>query len=750
MFLKYSLPLCVSLLFLTACTNEEEEKDDQTSQEQQEKALTEFRSVLIGLQGSIVNNQGETVSGASISIINSTIPAVDSVDSGNFIFSALKRENQLIKISAVGFRTEYITVNLVARQETLVLDIGKVILSVKDDRQVRFLFGGDVAFGRRFIDSKELTPRGILPPDDPKALIQVSNPEPGTRDALQWIQPHYQEADFGILNLETPVTDNPITPHLTKPYAFFTLVESLPALSWLGINYVSLGNNHLYDYLEQGTVDTLNNLDLKKIPHSGAGLNANQAFRSNRRDLNGEKYSLFSATSIDGHEHEINYVATALKGGAADLTDTAKVIKAIVDEKEAGYYPIAQLHTGNEYTYTPNDFVKNRFEVVIDNGAVLAVGHHPHVAQGVGLYNDKVTMHSLGNLAFDQDRQETFLGMMARVDMLKDTATQVRLLPVYIEDYRPRLITGDLANNFLRRISQSSHDYQGLVYPYQGQGWLSLNKEDVTITEHTKSLTITVPESGSTIVDLRELATSDMSLAHISSNSSAEVSLGQDIMYYGGFEDVDTDTDFLEVNRWDHQDSEANFICVDDSYKGVGALCSTRAATAVKDSVIAYRNRIRVLGDALNVPNKNLSLFGYIKGDNAGQVKIISRYYASEGELTFGEETSLTKEAGYYAWQSFSSNLNMPDEIETPEGEIPGAVNARAVRVFIRQSSPEIGYGKAIFDGIAIISWQKGNEFNKKIMTPHAKDFLQVKAAPGSITLTLTFKRYTPTAAMKN
>lgn len=746
--LKYPFLLSLSLFLLTSCSNESEVTPN--FQEQEIKALNKYNHEMIALQGRVVDSTGKLIIGANVSIVNEKTQSETSNSSGNFIFSALARKNQLMSFKADGFRTELIAVNLAVPLDILTQDIGSVVLTKQNDQEVRFLFGGDVAFGRRFIDSKELTPRGFLPPDDPDALIQVSEPESGTKDVLQWIKPHYQETDFGVLNLETPVTNNPSTPHITKPYAFFTLVESLPALTWLGVDYVSLGNNHLYDYLEQGTVDTINNLDEKEIPHSGAGLNSNQAFRSNRQELKNKKYSLFSATSIDGHEHEINYVATSVKGGAADLTNTSEVIKAITTERDAGYYPIAQLHTGNEYTYTPNDFVKNRFELVINNGAVLAIGHHPHVAQGVGVYKGKVTIHSLGNLAFDQDRQETFLGMMARVDMLNGDAKQVRILPVYIEDYRPRLITGDLANTFLRRVAQSSQPYKGLIYPYQGQGWLSLSNDDVTIKEITKSITIDIPKSGSIIVDLRDIVKSDMSLSHVDSNSSAEITLGQDIMYYGDFEDIDTDADYLEAARWDHHNSSANFVCVEDSYQGVAALCSTRAATDSTDSVIAYKNRIRVLGDSLNVPNKNLSLFGYIKGDNAGTVKIISRYYASEGELTFGEEISITKDAGSYDWQSFSSDLNMPNEVEVLDGEIPGAVNARAIRVFIRQSSPEVSYGKAIFDNLALISWEAVNIFDKEVITPHAKDFLKVNASPGTITLSLTFKGFIPASVVND
>lgn len=748
MLIRKTLLLGLTISLLGACGSEVDSTPKGKNNEQENQQ--EFNNTLISFQGSIVNNQGEKLAGVQLSLNSEETLTTTSDSSGNFIFSAVPRKNALLQVSTSGYRTENIAVHLLQPTSITSKELGAIILTPEDDKQVRFLFGGDVAFGRRYIDSQELTPRGILPPDDPEALIQVSNPEPGTKDALQWIKPHYQEADFSVLNLETPVTDNPVTPHLTKPYAFFTLTRSLPALTWLGVDYVSLGNNHLYDYLEQGTIDTLDSLNLQKIPYSGAGLTSTEAFLSKRQTLKGKNYSLFSATSIDGHEHEINYVASEIKGGAADLTDTEAVKEALQKEKADGQITIAQLHTGNEYTYQPNNYVNNRFKLALDNGASFAVGHHPHVAQGIALYKGKIAIHSLGNLAFDQDRQETFLGLMARVDMEADEAKRVRLLPVYIEDYRPRLIAGNLANIFLRRIGEFSHEYGATVYPYQGQGWLSLSDDDTVEQTQTVTTTVTIDSSGSSIVDLRELIDSDMSLSTIKASSPLTMSLGRDIMYYGDFEDFDTDENQLEANRWDHS-SESLFVCL-DKYRGTSAMCSSRMANNVNDSVLAYRNRIRVMGDSLDKPNKNLSLFGYLKGENAGKVTIISRYYASEGDIIFGEEVAFEKPEGSYDWQSFSSDLTLPDEVPlTPEQiaaeEILGTYNARAVRIFIRHATPELNEGSATFDNLALISWEEAVEQETTIATPHSKDFLKITGTPGEVTLTLTFTKYLPTVS---
>jgi hypothetical protein len=97
-------------------------------------------------------------------------------------------------------------------------------LTPEDPATVRFLFGGDVSFGRRFIDPGETAGRDQVPADDPDALILVSDPLPGSKACVDWVRPYFQAVDFGVVNFESPVTDDPSTPHPDKDFVFFTLL----------------------------------------------------------------------------------------------------------------------------------------------------------------------------------------------------------------------------------------------------------------------------------------------------------------------------------------------------------------------------------------------------------------------------------------------------------------------------------------------------------------------------------------------
>ncbi len=705
----------------------------------QESVLqTQWQSSKMDLSGRVVDSDGAGVSGVSITLKE----AVASTDStGAFILQNLPRVNGLLQITRQGYRMETRLVNLQQPLSITSLSLDPVIISLKKSAQVRFMFGGDVSFGRRFLDPQETTKTNQVPEDNSAALIQSSNPAPGTRDVLQWIRPWFAEADWAVVNLETPVTDSPLTPHAEKSFVFFTLPGSLEAISWAGVDYVSLGNNHVFDYLENGLSDTLLNVDNAGLFHSGAGADSAGAFTPFRRQINGQNYSFVSATSVSGDEYSElsgNYVAGIspqgdVKGGAADLRDNAAVLGALQTEVDAGYLPIAQWHTGKEYTFTPTDYAAARMALAANNGAALVVSHHPHVAQGVSVVNGVVMLEGLGNLAFDQSRLETFLGLTARVDMSGSKVDELRLLPIYIKNYSPLPLGGDLANRFLRRIGEFSNARGAIVYPYQQQGVVTLDKAQVARVQQSININLTLPESGSRIIDLREYASSDSSLSMVETPADVTLNIGRDIMLYGSFEDMDGDNQTLDSVHWDVS-GESRFVCLSNAYRGMAGLCSVRDSRNSGDSVIAFRNRIRVMGDALDVPNKNLTLFGYIKGDNAGSVSITARYYASTGDLTFGEELAYRHSSGSFDWSAFSAELNMPSDNE-----------ARATRIFIRHSPPEKGDATVAFDEIAIINWEESISTGVELSTPHARDFIKVQGVPGAqVNFKLTFSYYQP------
>ncbi|MCF7970140.1 MAG: CapA family protein [Methylococcaceae bacterium] len=721
--------------------------------------LTYGSEALITLNGSVSNESGLPLGNVQLRIANREVLS-DAL--GKFTIPALERNNDLLYVSALGYDIEIIPVHLLKSAQTNLALLEPIVLTVEQPTQVNFLFGGDTSFGRRFIDSKEITPRDQVPLNDENALISVNNPIPGSQEVSRFIRPLYQNADWGVLNLETPLTHNPSTPHESKAFAFFTLPESAQALTWLGVNYVSLGNNHLYDYLEQGVLDTLMNLDAIGIFHSGAGMNSTKALAPYRTAIKGYPWSFLSMTSVSGSQHELNYVADDNKAGAANLLDREAVAKVIKQEVEAGYITIAQLHGGKEYTFEPSAQYMKDIKFAVDAGAKLIIGHHPHVAQGVGMMQGIVTIHSLGNLVFDQARLETMLGLMAKIKMLGDQVESVRLVPIYIDNFIPKMVSGDLANRFLRRIGEFSTDYNGLVYPYNNQAWVAFSYDQTVVIDASITETVTIPESGVVIMDLRQLIPSESSLRSINSlGQQLKIRLGRDVMLHGDFEDWDIDQDGLVANRWDTSKLSSK-ICTENPYHGVASLCSTRKSNQVSDSVISFRNRIRVMGESTGNPNKSLSLMGYMRGENAGSLNIISRFYASAGTKTFGEEVSVTNQGGTFDWQPFFADLNMPED-GTPDDNFVGPINnedtegsdddidnfdvennPRAVRFFLRHSPPIEGQALLSFDDLALINWEEAVDSGQAISTPHARDFLRIEGRPGRYTVQLNHQYYRP------
>lgn len=742
------LGLYVGVLGLVGCGPSPSGVSQESFLTQDQAQEDRLFSTSITLNGQVVNEAGDAIAGVSLRLEDGaseqSYTAVSDAQ-GAFQFSGLKRHHSLLTIEADGYQSEILVVDLKQDLATMALQLSPVVLS-SSDNITRMVFGGDVAFGRRFLDPDGTTPVDQVPQDNDDALIQASDPETGTREVVKWIKPHYASADFSAVNFETPITDNPVTPHPEKDFIFFTLPDSIKGLQWLGVDYVSMGNNHVYDYLEQGLSDTLNNLNQYGLAHSGAGFNNDSALVPYRAELSGHTYSMISATSVSGSQHSVSYVASDSKGGAADVRDQSSFRSTVEQEAEAGHHPIVQLHTGTEYTYQPTDYAQSLMNDAVDYGASLVVSHHPHVAQGIGQYNGIYQLQGLGNLAFDQARLETQLSHIARVDFKAGQVQQIRMLPVYLKDFQPRLIGGKLADYFLRRIAEFSQGHGAYVVPYLGQGWVYADKpEHLHQTRHITH-TITLSDTGEALVDMRALSNSNESLSRLAFNAGIEVQLGRDLLLFGDMEDWDTDSETVEASRWD-LDSDSAEVCFSHVYEGLSAICSLRGWDNSSDSVISLRNRVRVMGDALDQPIKDLSLYGQIKGADAGKVQLYARYYASAGELEFGKELVSQYAAGSYDWQTVFVDLNMPEEsvLVEPEGQTLGEVNARALRLFLRHSPPEEGDGVVALDNVAVISWEDSFVQDSELVTPHAKDFLRIKGAPvQEVELQLSFESFQP------
>ncbi|NPC79518.1 hypothetical protein HPC49_14885, partial [Pyxidicoccus fallax] len=695
----------------------------------------------IAVEGTVLSTSGAPVANATVRLAGAE---QRTGADGRFRFPALPRHNALLQVEAEGFRPAVIAVELRRALSEKQVGLSPLRLTPQDGG-VRMLFSGDVSLGRRFLDPSEQTPRDRIPKDHPDALIQASNPLPGTKEVFTHVRPFFQAAEFRAVNLETPVTDRPGTPHGTKDFAFFTLPGSLPALRWLGVDYVSLGNNHVYDYLAPGLDDTLRHVTEVGLNHSGAGRTPDEAFKPWRTTLAGANYSFVSMCSISGDEHEHSYVASATQGGAADLRDSARVAATISGERSAGRFPIAMLHTGIEYSERPASFSEQQMRYVVDQGARLVIAHHPHTPQGFQRYRGVLIAQSLGNFTFDQDRMETMVGLLTEVEMRGETISRARALPVYIEDYRPRPVAGELAELTLRNLAELSREGDVALVPHLSSGELLAEGATAAVSERTVDVPVTVDAGGRATVDLRpyrregeSFAVAELMNTGGGPAQATRLRAGRDVLLHGDFEDHDVDGDANEAVRWELEDG-AGFVCQATPHRGAAALCQTRGSGDRRDAVVDLHNRLRLPGFAEGNPRQDLTLVGWLRGQGAGAFRVVVQYQPIQYYNVFGEQDALRHPGGTFDWTQVSTDLRFPQGPARPD-----LYNAPwALQLAVRSAPPSKGQGLTALDDLAVVAWERNGEgATLRLDTPHARDFVRVEAAPGGYTLRVTLREH--------
>ena len=300
----------------------------------------------------------------------------------------------------------------------------------------------------------------------PGVLSQDSSPFSGVSDVIS-------NVDLLLINFENAATTSGDA--LKGDVPLKCDPSYVPLAKANNLTVAALANNHAYDYGKTGMEDTIKNLKDAGITPMGAGNSEDEAHKAVVNDVNGRKITILnymdSENFAEYSQDVMPYANGSNPGYSAYDSEDAK--KQIGENNDSDLI-IAYMHYGNEYSNSPNENQIRISHELIDYGADVVIGSHPHVTQGIDMYNGKPIFYSLGNFIFDQSNEATHTAYFVKLDLIGDTC-QCTVYPIYISNYLPQHMSAEDGTSLLSNLSPHTDQ---LKVTSNGTGIISFNLTD--------------------------------------------------------------------------------------------------------------------------------------------------------------------------------------------------------------------------------------------------------------------------------
>ena len=262
--------------------------------------------------------------------------------------------------------------------------------------------------------------------------------EEGWDHAWSGLDGLFLQDDLTVINLECTPSD--IGTPLDKAFVFRCPTETLPSIKANGIEVANLGNNHSGDFGKEALVDGRDNLMKAGIGAVGAGRNLEEAGAPALFDLNGWKVAVVGFGGVAPND---GWYATSDSPGMRSGDDTPSMVEAIVAAGEVADLVVVTVHWGFELDTSPRQDDIERAHAMIDAGADIIFGHHPHRMQPLEVVNGAAVFWSLGNFVWPHNSVASATTAVARVVVSPEAAIDACLIPAYIETHGHPVLTGE-------------------------------------------------------------------------------------------------------------------------------------------------------------------------------------------------------------------------------------------------------------------------------------------------------------------
>lgn len=238
-------------------------------------------------------------------------------------------------------------------------------------------------------------------------------------DCFTLIAPEIHAADYAVCNLEVPLGGGPDY----TGYPCFSAPDSYAeALRDAGFDMMLTANNHCLDRRDKAARRTLTALDRLGVDHIGTYHDAEQrdSLVPFIKEINGFRIGFLNYT------YGTNGINPS-EGVEIALIDRDKIAKEMAKTKEAGAeLLVVAMHWGIEYVLLENGVQRSLADFLVENGADLIIGGHPHVIQPMKVVRnekegkDVLVVYSLGNFISNMKTADTRGGAMVKAVVTRD------------------------------------------------------------------------------------------------------------------------------------------------------------------------------------------------------------------------------------------------------------------------------------------------------------------------------------------
>ena len=265
-------------------------------------------------------------------------------------------------------------------------------------------------------------------------------------------------ADITVGNLESTLSS--YGPARQGDDSFAAPPAVVAGLRTAGFDVLSLANNHTGDYGPRALVETVRRVRAGGIAPVGAGRDRAAAWRPVVVEQAGVRVGFVAFNAIG----ETYRPGTDSPGAASlrmsprtgplrpsELRRLQQRVRALATHTDA---VLVLPHWGDQYTHEPVPDQRRVGRALLDAGATIVVGGHPHWVQDVQRHRGRFVVHSLGNFVFDMDfMTETQQGIVLDLTLRGGELVRTRLTPYVIgTDFAPRPVRGVTAGEILADI----------------------------------------------------------------------------------------------------------------------------------------------------------------------------------------------------------------------------------------------------------------------------------------------------------